>query len=53
MNIEELKESLLASPKNGYTKLSAEERAEMECYCKGYAAFMDACKTERLSLIHI
>ena len=47
MNIEELKESLLASPKNGYTKLSAEERAEMECYCKGYAAFMDACKTER------
>ena len=47
MTIDELKESLLASPKNGYTKLSAEERAEMECYCKGYAAFMDACKTER------
>ena len=47
MTIEELKESLLASPKNGYTKLSAEQKAEMESYCKGYMAFIDACKTER------
>ena len=47
MTIDELKESLLNAPKNGYTKLTAEERAEMERYCKGYAAFMDACKTER------
>ena len=47
MTIEELKSSLLAAPKNGYAKLSAEERAEMERYCVGYREFIDACKTER------
>ena len=47
MNIEELKASLLASPKNGYTLMTAEQKADMEAYCKRYMAFMDACKTER------
>ena len=47
MTVEELKEALFAAPKNGYTKLTAEERSEMEDYCKGYAAFIDAAKTER------
>ena len=47
MTTDELRESLLFSPKNGYTKLSAEQRDEMENYCKRYAAFIDACKTER------
>ena len=47
MNIEELKESLLSSPKNGYAILTDEQKAEMEAYCKGYMAFIDACKTER------
>ena len=47
MTIEELKESLLASPKNGYAILTEEQKAEMENYCKGYMAFIDACKTER------
>ena len=47
MTTEELRESLLSSAKNGYTGLTAEQRAEMEAYCKRYAAFMDACKTER------
>ncbi len=47
MNIDELRASLLNSPKNGYTLLTAEQRQEMEAYCKRYAAFMDACKTER------
>ena len=47
MTTEELRESLLSAPKNGYTQLTAEQRAEMESYCKRYAAFMDACKTER------
>ena len=47
MNIDELRESLLSAPKNGYTRLTAQQRAEMESYCKRYAAFMDACKTER------
>ena len=47
MNIEELKNSLLAAPKNGYARLTARDREEMECYARGYAAFIDACKTER------
>ena len=47
MTNEELKEKLLAAPKNGFAALTAEQRAEMESYCKGYMAFMDACKTER------
>ena len=47
MNAEELREALLSSPKNGFVGLTQEERGEMEAYCKRYAAFMDACKTER------
>ena len=47
MTNEELRESLLNAPKNGYTRITAEQRAEMEAYCKRYSAFMDACKTER------
>ena len=47
MTTEELRESLLAAPKNGYTRICGEQRAEMESYCKRYMAFMDACKTER------
>ena len=47
MNTEQLRESLLAAPKNGYVGLTDEQRAEMESYCKRYSAFMDACKTER------
>ncbi len=47
MTTDELRESLLSAPKNGYTKLTREQRAEMESYCKRYAAFIDACKTER------
>ena len=47
MTTEELRESLLSAPKNGYTALTAQQREEMESYCKRYAAFMDACKTER------
>jgi len=47
MTTEELRESLLAAPKNGFACLTAEQRQEMEEYCKGYAAFIDASKTER------
>ena len=47
MTTDELRQSLLAAPKNGYTRLTAEQRTEMEAYCRRYAAFMDACKTER------
>ena len=47
MNIEELKNSLLHTNKNGYARITAEQRAEMETYCRGYMNFMDAAKTER------
>ena len=47
MTNEELRESLCYAPKNGFAKLSAEEKAEMNAYAKRYMAFMDACKTER------
>ena len=47
MTNEELRDALLAKPKNGYASLTAEQRIEMESYCKRYAAFMDECKTER------
>ena len=47
MTNEELRQSLLMEPKNGYTRISSALRAEMEAYCKDYMAFMDACKTER------
>ena len=47
MTTEELRQSILAAPKNGYTKLTKEQRAQMESYCKRYAAFLDECKTER------
>ena len=45
--MEELKKALFHESKNGYATLTAQQRAEMEDYCKRYAAFMDACKTER------
>lgn len=47
MTTEELRESLLMAPKNGYARLSPEDRPEMESYCRQYMAFMNACKTER------
>ncbi len=47
MTTDELREQLLAAPKNGYTRISAEDRVEMEAYCRRYMDFMDACKTER------
>ena len=47
MTTEELRESLLSAPKNGYSKLTEEQRKEMESYALRYRAFMDACKTER------
>ncbi len=47
MTNEELRQSLLMEPKNGYARINDAQRAEMESYCKDYMAFMDACKTER------
>ncbi len=47
MNIDELRESILMKPQNGYAKLTAQQKQEMEDYCRRYSAFMDAAKTER------
>ncbi len=47
MNTEELRDVLLNADKNGYTRITAQQRGEMEAYCKRYMAFMDAAKTER------
>ena len=47
MTTDELRESLLMAPKNGYARLDDAQRGEMENYCKRYMAFMNACKTER------
>jgi len=47
MTTEELREKLLTKAENGFKRITAQERAEMEDYCKRYMAFMDACKTER------
>ena len=47
MTNEELRESLLNAPKNGYTRINEAQRAEMEAFCKDYVSFIDACKTER------
>lgn len=47
MTTEQLREKLLCERKNGYASLTEVQRKEMENYCNGYRAFMDACKTER------
>lgn len=47
MTNEELRDSLLMAPKNGFARISEAQRAEMNDYCASYVAFMDECKTER------
>jgi len=51
MTTDQLRENLLAAPKNGYQGMTDAQKADMEQYCKRYAAFMDACKTEREATI--
>ena len=47
MTTEELRQSLLATPKNGFARITPEQKEEMNAYCKRYMAFMDVAKTER------
>ena len=47
MTTEELRESLFMAPKNGFTRITSEQRSDMEAFAKAYMAFIDACKTER------
>ncbi len=44
---EQQRKELLAAPKNGYDRISAEDLAAMEPYCKGYMDFISTCKIER------
>ena len=53
MTNEELRESLLFNPKNGFATLDDAQREEMDGYCKRYAAFMNACKTEREATVWV
>ena len=47
MTIEELREQLLMAPKNGLSRITADDRTAMELFAKEYMAFIDTCKTER------
>ena len=47
MSNDELREALLAAPKNGYTRINEDLKKEMDAYIKGYVSFIDTCKTER------
>ncbi len=46
--IKELKKKLFSTKKNGYDKVSREDLAAMEDYCRDYMSYLDAGKTERL-----
>ena len=43
----ERREALFYTQKNGYDRISAEEKKACDAYCEGYKAFLDAGKTER------
>ena len=47
MTTEELRETLMMNPKNGYALITPEQRREMDTYAHRYMAFMNECKTER------
>lgn len=47
MNNKEWKETLFYQPKNGYDRISEEDRQAMEAYCEDYKRFLDSSKTER------
>ena len=44
----DLKEKLFSRKKNGYDRISQQDRGAIETYCAGYKAYLDAGKTERL-----
>ena len=44
---EALRKDLLNAPKNGYDRISEEDLAAMEPFCKEYMEFISTCKIER------
>lgn len=49
-NYEAKRKELLYAPRNGYTRISAEDQAQLEAYARRYMDFLDAAKTERESV---
>ena len=47
MDAKEWKKTILTEKKNGYDRMPAGERGDMDRYCEAYKAFLDAGKTER------
>ncbi len=45
--MDELRSKLFHEPKNGYDRISTQERIEIEEYCKGYMSYLDKSRTER------
>ena len=45
--MDELRSKLFHEPKNGYDRISTEERIAIEEYCKGYMSYLDKSRTER------
>ena len=46
-----VRETLMFNPKNGYQRISDQDRTEMETYCSAYMDFVGAAKTEREEII--
>lgn len=44
---EAMRKELLSDAKNGYDRISDEDRAAMDVYCKDYMDFISTCKIER------
>ncbi len=45
---ENLRDELFNNPKNGYDRISEDEKAKIFNYCEDYKTFLDLSKTERL-----
>ena len=45
--MDDLRKTLFFDPKNGYDRLSTDERLELESYCASYIGFLNEARTER------
>ncbi|MBQ6611020.1 MAG: aminopeptidase [Oscillospiraceae bacterium] len=46
-HLEDMRETLFFEPQNGYDRLNAEERMQLEDYCSGYMEFLNEARIER------
>ena len=47
LKMEDMRETLFFEPQNGYDRLNAEERMQLEDYCSGYMEFLNEARIER------